>query len=262
MRFWKAAGHLMMAAAVMAGAACSPTREAGANEIKDPHFLRGQELARQLDPKGAIESFERALETNPRSASAHFELGILYRDEKKGGDAAAAIYHFERFLRLRPNSPHADIVKQHIRDGKVELARSENLVHATPAQQQHFDRYKAEIERLAAENAQLRSRLEQSGQPTPPPASKTGPTPVSPTRADTVAAASPPPKAAAPAAEPHETKGATHTSSARTHTIRQGEYPATIAKQYKLKLDTLLAANPGIDPKRLKIGQTLIIPAP
>jgi len=248
-----------MTAVSVAGWACSPSKDANPNELKDPHFLRGQELSRQLDPKGAVEAFERAFEANPRSASAHFELGILYRDEKKGGDAASAIYHFERFLRLRPNSPHADIVKQHIRDGKVELARSENLVNATPAQQQHFDRYKAEIERLAAENAQLRSRLEQAGQPAPPPASKSSPTPVSPTRADTIASATPATKAAPAPAEPRETKVASN--SGRTHTIRQGEYPATIAKQYKLKLDVLLAANPGIDPRKLKIGQTLTIPA-
>ena len=51
-------------------------------------------------------------------------------------------------------------------------------------------------------------------------------------------------------------------SGGRTHTVKQGDYPATIAKQYGIKLESLLAANPGLDPKRMKIGQTVTIPAP
>jgi nucleoid-associated protein YgaU len=48
----------------------------------------------------------------------------------------------------------------------------------------------------------------------------------------------------------------------RTHTVKAGENPSAIAKQYGLKLDALMAANPRLDPKRLKVGQTLNIPTP
>ena len=51
-------------------------------------------------------------------------------------------------------------------------------------------------------------------------------------------------------------------SANRTHTIRAGDSPYSIAKQYGVKLDALMAANPGINPQRLKVGQTLNIPAP
>jgi tetratricopeptide (TPR) repeat protein len=232
------------------GVACSPQKDGDTSELKDPHFLRGQELCQQRHFKGAIESFEKAIEANPRSGAAHFELGILYQADNKGGDPTAAIYHFERFLRLRPNSPHADIVKQRIRDCKVEVARSENLVAATPATQRDFDRFKAEIERLAAENAQLRLKLEQAGHaaPVPPPAAM----PTTPTKSQ-------PPPATPPASE-MVASTSPKSASSRSHTIRQGEYPATIAKQYRVKVDSLMAANPGIDPRRLKIGQVLTIP--
>ena len=51
-------------------------------------------------------------------------------------------------------------------------------------------------------------------------------------------------------------------SAVRTHSVKSGDIPATIAKQYGVKLEALLAANPQLDPKRMKIGQTLTLPAP
>jgi LysM repeat protein len=35
-----------------------------------------------------------------------------------------------------------------------------------------------------------------------------------------------------------------------------------IARRYGVKLDALMAANPKLDPRRLQIGQAVIIPAP
>ena len=46
-----------------------------------------------------------------------------------------------------------------------------------------------------------------------------------------------------------------------TYSLKAGDTPASIARKYGIKLDALMSANPGIDPKRLKIGQTLTIPA-
>ncbi len=237
------------------GVACNPP--GGADEQKDPHYLRGQELAQRMDYKGAIEAFEKALENNPRSASAHFELGILYRDEKKGNDPAAAIFHYERFLRLRPNSPHADVVKQQVRDCKLELARGENLVGGTAATQRDIDRMKADIERLTAENAQLRVRCEQTGQTPPPTTVAAAPKATAPSRNETSAAG------VASAAVESKSRPAPAASSggAHTHTVKSGDISTSIAKQYNVKHDALIAANPGVDWRRLKIGQTVNIPA-
>src|SRR5580658_3180273 len=75
------------------------------DEEKDPDYQRGINLVNGQDFKGAVEEFERALETNPRSAAAHFQLGWLY--ETKLNDYAAAIYHYERNRQLDPKSEHA-----------------------------------------------------------------------------------------------------------------------------------------------------------
>jgi LysM repeat protein len=35
-----------------------------------------------------------------------------------------------------------------------------------------------------------------------------------------------------------------------------------IARKYGVKVDALMAANPKLDPRRLQVGQALIIPPP
>jgi membrane-bound lytic murein transglycosylase D len=46
----------------------------------------------------------------------------------------------------------------------------------------------------------------------------------------------------------------------RTHTVRSGETPATIAKRHGVALDELLRANGVRDPRRIPVGRTLVIP--
>jgi LysM repeat protein len=47
---------------------------------------------------------------------------------------------------------------------------------------------------------------------------------------------------------------------AKVYTVAKGDNPVNIAKRFKVSYDDLLAANHIDDPRRLKIGQKLIIP--
>jgi LysM repeat protein len=49
------------------------------------------------------------------------------------------------------------------------------------------------------------------------------------------------------------------TSGSRTHTVKPGEYPATIARQYGMPTGELLALNGITDPRKLQVGQVLKI---
>ena len=89
---------LLIASAVLTG--CLPDSPANVDEQKDAHYLSGRNKVSSLDYNGAIQDFEKALENNPHSASAHFELALLYENQMK--DYAAAIYHYERHLKFRP----------------------------------------------------------------------------------------------------------------------------------------------------------------
>jgi LysM repeat protein len=48
--------------------------------------------------------------------------------------------------------------------------------------------------------------------------------------------------------------------NSKTYTVAKGDTPVTIAKKFKVPYDDLLAANHIDDPRKLKIGQKLIIP--
>ena len=227
------------------------------DEQREPHFLLGKSRVNSLDYKGAIEAFEKALEVNPRSASAHFELGLLYENNEQ--DYAAAIYHFDRFLKLRPNSEYAEIVNQRVLACKQELAKTVSLAPVAQTMQR-------DLERLADENRDLRQKLEAwqsyytanatrlAGASSPP--TNTLPQP-------TVRSPQPLSAAAVQASQPATVATRTPPAAAtRTYTIKKGDTPASIARRYGVKLDALLAANPGLDPKHLKIGQTVQVPAP
>ena len=44
--------------------------------------------------------------------------------------------------------------------------------------------------------------------------------------------------------------------------MKEGDIPVTIAAQFGITVEALLAANPGLDPTGLNIGDVLIIPPP
>jgi LysM repeat protein len=51
-------------------------------------------------------------------------------------------------------------------------------------------------------------------------------------------------------------------SPPRTHTVAAGETLAAIARKHGVSLGALQAANPGVNPKKLRVGQVLNLPQP
>src|SRR5258706_119260 len=102
-RFPRTALALICSAALYG---CIPAGPGQAGEEKEPHFQAGRARVNAMDYTGAIEAFEKALEVNPHSGAAHFELGWLFAD--KDPNPAAAIYHYEQYLRLRPDAENAE----------------------------------------------------------------------------------------------------------------------------------------------------------
>lgn len=48
----------------------------------------------------------------------------------------------------------------------------------------------------------------------------------------------------------------------RVHTVRAGENPSRIAAIYGVTVDSILQANPGLNPQRMQVGQQIVVPAP
>ena len=246
-------GLLLLAGAWLSGCLPSAPRE----EEKEPHFLAGRSRVNTMDFRGAIESFEKALEVNPKSGLAHFELGWLF--DQKEPDPAAAIYHYEKYLKLCPNSGKEEMVKTRILACKQQLAQAVSLAPGMEKQQR-------ELEQLAEENKRLRDDLEKwrayalRAQATTNQAGGALP----------VARLGPPPGSAQPATGTSALSNTTASGrssvtpapNSRTHTVKAGETPSLIARKYGLKLEALMAANPRLDPKRMQVGQAVIIPGP
>lgn len=260
LRPWCFAPLLALCVAV---SGCSPTAETRLDEQQNPHFRAGREKLAALDYMGAIESFERAVEDNPRSALAHFELGVLF--EQHANDYAAALYHYNKALKLRPTGNPAENIRQRIPGCKQELLKADSLAIINPAALR-------ETERLREENAALRRQLESlQAHPAARPGASVAGVPVARAReaphfTPAISAASNSNLTArsdvggAPtvASGPSAMAG---TGRARTHTVKAGETPFGISRQYRVKLDALLSANPSLDPKRIRVGQVLNLPA-
>src|SRR5262245_50115362 len=119
---------LLLLCVLLAG--CRLGSSSQSDEQKDPYFLAGKNRLQERDYQGAIEMFEKALDVNPRSASAHFELGVLY--EQQQADYAAALYHYGRATMLNSNASFAELSRQRMQECKRELAKS---VVQTPTMQ-------------------------------------------------------------------------------------------------------------------------------
>jgi LysM repeat protein len=252
---------------------CFPMGDSQLDEKKEANFIAGKNLVIQMDYQGAIDSFEKSLEVNPRSAAAHFELGWLYENKVSPPDPAAAIYHYDRFLKYstNPDKAEADLARQHITNCKLELAKTVSALGPLPSPvQREMERVLAENKDLEGKLAALQSQLDEARSAaavrnqTPVVAPPQNPAPIAiPTR-NTVDLKR--------IETPHSATGDTSGSAAnhhpvtatalRTHIIKSGETPSAIARKYSISVAALLAANPQARPTHLLVGQTLNIPSP
>ena len=224
--------------------------------------MAGKARVGSMDYSGAIEAFEKALEVNPRSASAHFELACLF--DQKESDPAAAIYHYDSYLRLRPEAGNADVVKQRTMTCKQELARNVSLGPLTERQQRELEQLALDNKTLAEQNKQLKEELDKwraYAARLPAPTNNAPASAPSAARGATLmAAAQPPPTSSSTSAAPASRVGRTPVPEARVHIVKAGETLATIARAYGIKVDALQQANPGLNPRRMQVGQSVTLP--
>jgi tetratricopeptide (TPR) repeat protein len=243
---------LLLALALLMLTGCLPSAHSQSDEEKEAHFITGKSRVNAMDFPGAIESFEKALEVNPQSAQAHFELGCLY--DQKEPDPARAIYHYEEYLKLQPNAGNGEIVKGRVLECKRELARTVSLGPVTQTMQHEFEQLTEDNKRLRDEVEKWRALYASH----PPQTNSSLPS-------SAVRSASPSVTQLAQVTEPSpgtSLQERPSTATSRTHSVKAGETAGLIARMYGVRVDALLAANPRVDPRRLRVGQALSIPSP
>ncbi|MBP7831295.1 MAG: LysM peptidoglycan-binding domain-containing protein [Kiritimatiellae bacterium] len=234
MKQWKRWGGGLGLLLALAAAGCS--RSAGTLdqiEERDPLIRRARERKNQQDVDGAIELFNKAIERKPTLARAHLEVGYLYDSQKQ--DYVRALYHYQRYLELRPQTEKRPVVEDLIRHARVRFATT------LPAQPSGAIE---EIAMLRKEVEALRARLGAAGPARPAAASTPAP------------AAASAPKAPEPApAQP----------AVSTYVVQPGDNLSRIAeKMYgsSARWADIYEANRSAlkSPESVRVGQTLIIP--
>ena len=227
------------------------------DDKKEPHYILGENRVNAMDYQGAVEAFEQSLEVNPHSAAAHFELACLF--DEKISDPAAAIYHYEQYLKFDPNAENAEVVNARITTCKQQLASDVMAMPSAPAAQR-------ELEQLTEQNRQLQDQIDSLKKWNAYYAeqlaalSNSIPSQNNPVAQQIQRPVQPAQIISAPVQNPIANHPAN--SASRTHAVAANETEAAIARKFGIKLSALQAANPGINPEKLHVGQILKIPPP
>lgn len=232
---------LSVAFALILLAACSRSASVlDAREDRDPLMRRARAKEKARDIDGAIELYNEALMRKPELARAHLMLGLLYEKEKE--DYLRAIYHYQRYLELRPQAEKKELIEEVIRRAKLTYAAS--LPDRPSAAVEEIAMLKREIARLKAELAAkegaARARASVASPAVTPPRSN---------REEALVKPEPAPP------EP----------PVQTYQVKRGDNLSRIAgKMYNdsTKWKVIYEANRNTldSPESLREGQTLIIP--
>lgn len=200
---------------------------------------RHNQLVQDADTKSAQGDFDRAINLyeaalddseSIRNAEVHYKLALLYDD--KLNDPVSALHHFKRYLALSPNGSHASDVKNSIKRDElaaVTTLSGDSIVTRTEAARLRNENLTLHKE-LDARAGSLRSALDKS-QPGDATARKAG-----------------------------STKG-----GSRTYIVQSGDTLVSISRKFykspKRWKDILAANRQSVpNPKKLTVGQTLVIP--
>ena len=202
---------------------------------------------------------------------AHFELGVLY--EQHEADYAAALYHYNRVIKLRPSGYPSDNARQRIPACKQEMVKADSLAVMNPAVLRETERLREDNQKLQREVATLQAKS--SGRPAPvfatnAPVSLPVPTPsasLSPRSSPGATTGTAPAasskvltRSGAPARVTSLPPQPDAVSRVRAHTVKTGDTMASLARRYGVSQNSLLTANPAIDPRRMKVGQIVNVP--
>ena len=139
---------------------CDDNKDTNARtpEFDDPEFRQGHTYIKQHETRRALECFLRVIDKRNGAAESHLEAGRMYIDLK---DPLPAIYHFNEYIRLKPNSDQSKIVRQMIKTAdKLYLEQipgrpMEPDAAGTTDQNSQLQKLRAENERLKREVSEL-----------------------------------------------------------------------------------------------------------
>jgi tetratricopeptide (TPR) repeat protein len=150
-----------------------------ASELDEPNYKQGQQLKKQGRYQEALTAFLKVIaKRNEDAPESHLEVGLIYSQNIR--NHVAAIYHFNKYLELQPNSRQAVLVRQQIDGAKRAFARtlpaqSSEMLDDRPELQAQVARLQRENDALKAELAATRGGTSALPVPEPQPSSSNAP---------------------------------------------------------------------------------------
>ena len=252
-----------LVAGMVALAGCVP-ESSSQDEERDAHVLAGKQRLVNRDIDGAIAEFEQALQVNPKNASAHFELAVVYKSLKN--DDASAIYHYQKFIAVQPAHRRRPLAEQAIKGCRQDIAKAaQDSLNGSISRSYHEAGtintvLMQRVQMLDAEVARLSAMLRNLGANQVVPTNYVQTPPSDSIPRQTPRTNTPPQRGSAP--NPPRNEPPPAVPQQRTHTIKPGDTLRSLATQYRVPFDKLLAVNRSVDARKLKPGQTVVIPAP
>ncbi|MFP4157892.1 MAG: LysM peptidoglycan-binding domain-containing protein [Opitutales bacterium] len=114
---------------------CAPSGIEVVSEEDEKQYQLAQDYKSQGRTEEALSAFLRVIDARRVAPESHLEAGYIYLQTMK--DPIRAIYHFDRYLQFKPQSPQAEQVEQLIETAEKEFARQ---LPATP--------YQGELDRI------------------------------------------------------------------------------------------------------------------
>lgn len=271
----------------LALAGCSENEHlTSATEVDEPNYREGQALLKTGRKQEALAAFLKVISKRGDDApESHLEIGLLYLQHIN--DPLSAIYHFKKYLALRPNSPQAPLVRQRIDAATRDFART---LPAQPLEGQPqrvdlvaaLDRMKQENDALKQELADLRAK--RGGAVVAPTEKSTAPSPssISPSvgfnfsvdnvptvRTRPTAQPTPPPavsqRVLSPPTRPTAPTPATTSTAGKKYIVRPGDSLSKISMQFygnRTRVRDIFAANRDVmkTDTDLRIGMEIKLP--
>jgi tetratricopeptide (TPR) repeat protein len=233
--------------AILAG--CAPGDGYALSEADEPAYRKGESLMRENRLDEALLSFESVVDSRRDCPESHLELGRIYLDHVK--DPVSAIYHFRKYLELRPDSDVARQVAQLIESAKKDFAKTlpgdpfgDSLSQAAAADQ--YKKLRAENEDLRRTVASLQEQLRGNR----------------PGQSQTALAAAPQQARSAQQAQAQPSKSA---GNAKSYTVQTGDTLSKISQAVygtTARWQDIYDANKSQlkNPHDLKVGMVLVVP--
>lgn len=237
---------------------CTPNGVEIVSESDEKQYQLGQDYKSQGRMEEALGAFLRVVDARRDAPESHLEAGYIYLRTMK--DPVRAIYHFDRYLQFKPQSPQASQVRQLIETAQKEFARQLpaqpyegeldriDLMDLVKSLKQENDSLKRDLMAANARVQQLENVLGQARRSTQAQA----------TQAPTVRIQSQAPAATAP-------QTPSPISAPRSYTVQSGDTLSTISNRfygtpsrwidiYQANRDRLSSEN------ALRVGQEIRIP--